>query len=102
MLQHALDNGASAWIGPTDVTASLLMDLYDDWLLARAAWRDGGDEKDFKAYDALTKSLNAWLSDLGLNTIQRGKLGLAIVKAKSKLDEMRERKARLLAGPPAG
>lgn len=101
LMQAVLDAGASAWIGPTDVAASRLMDLYDDLLLARAMWRDSGSDRDAKAYIALSKEVTSCLSALGLDPTARGRLGLAQVKTRSKLEEMRQRRASQ-GGRPAG
>jgi hypothetical protein len=102
LLQHVLDNGASAWIGPTDVAADILVVLYDDWLRAREAWLVSGFKDDFKAYDAITGRLQVCLSTLGLNPSDRGRLGLAEVQAKatglSALREARASKAGRRAG----
>ena len=49
----------------------------------------------------LEKNLTVWLSQLGLNPSDRGKLGVAEVKVKSKVQEMEERRAKLL-GRTAG
>jgi hypothetical protein len=101
LVQYVLDHGASAWIGPTDAGASILADLYDDWLIARAAWRETGSDKEFKAYDSLTKTLGSWLSELCLTPGKRSGLGLVVVQAKAAgLAALREERA-LKAGRPA-
>lgn len=98
MLRHVLDNGGSEWIAPSDVTAHTARLLWDDWLLARETWREGGSLKD---YMAITQELHRCLGKLGLTPTDRGALGLARVKAKSKLEDMRE-KRRSRAGRPDG
>ena len=75
-------------------------DAVDDLLLARAMWRASGSEKDAKTYISLSKEVTSCLSTLGLDPSARGRLGLAQVKARSRLEEMRDRKLR--AGHLAG
>ena len=99
LLQAVLDAGASAWIGPTDVAAQRLVTLWDDLEAARALWRDTPTEANFKAYLGLSKEVTVCLSSLGLDPTARGRLGLAQVKARSKLEEMRDRRR---AGHRAG
>lgn len=99
LLQAVLDSGASAWIGPTDVAASRLVDLWDDMQDARRIWRQDPTEPHYKAYVGLSKEVTVCLSALGLDPTARGRLGLAAVKTRSKLEEMR---ARREAGRPAG
>lgn len=99
LLQVVLDSGASAWIGPTDVAASRLVDLWDDMQDARRIWRQDPTEPHYKAYVGLSKEVAVCLSALGLDPTARGRLGLAAVKTRSKLEEMR---ARREAGRPAG
>ena len=99
LLQTVLDSGASAWIGPTDVAAQRLVTLWDDLEVARGIWRAEATEASFKAYLGLSKEVTTCLSSLGLDPSARGRLGLAAVKARSKLEEMRDRRR---AGRPAG
>lgn len=47
-----------------------------------------------QALSDLEKQLSGWLSALGLTPADRSRLGLAEVKAKSKLEELRERQER--------
>ena len=102
LLQHILDNGGSTWIGTTDVAADVLIDLYDDWLVARSSWQGSRSWADFKVYDGLTGRLQTCLGTLGLNPADRGRLGLAQVKAKATgLAAIREERA-LKAGRPVG
>ena len=89
MLQWVLEHGGTDWISATDVTAYTAAALWDDWLLARETWRAGGSLKD---YIAITQELHRCLGKLGLTPTDRSSLGLAHVKAKSKLEEMRERR----------
>ena len=102
LLQHILDHGGATWIGTTDVAADLLVDLYDDWLTARAAWHTSHAWADFKMYDGLTGRLQTCLATLGLNPAERGRLGLARVEATATgLAALRAERARK-AGRPAG
>ena len=92
MLQHVLDHGGKDWIGPTDVSAHVAVSLWNAWRLAETKWTDTGELDDFKQFKGLTEELNRCLGKLGLTPTDRSSLGLAHVKAKSKLEEMRERR----------
>jgi len=90
MVQHVLDHGGKTWLAPTDVTVQTAAALWDDWLLAREAWREGGGS--IKDYISITQELHRCLGKLGLTPTDRSSLGLAHVKAKSKIEEMRDRR----------
>ena len=99
MLQRVLDDGASAWIGPTDQpSAELARQLWDDRQRARLAWAEDPTADAFRMYDELTKRLIACLSALGLDPTSRSRLGVAEVKARSRLEELAERRAARTAG----
>ena len=118
LVQALLAAGAAAWIGSTDQLATLRL-VQEGWdarehlrsVLAEHGWSYsstviGGGLRWYPRPEAqqladLEKRLTTWLSQLGLNPADRGRLGLAQVKAKSKLEEIRERHARLV-GRPAG
>ena len=100
LLQYVLDNGARAWISPTDIGSVMLRDLYDDWLLARAAWRaEPGGDRERKTYELLAKLVVVQINDLCLTPGKRSGLGLAVVKAAAKVDEMEERRRAILNRP---
>jgi hypothetical protein len=82
------------WIARTDAPAVMLL---RDLLEERAAVRVGamaGSTEDRKALRDIDKQVISLLGDLGFNPAARARLGLAEVKAKSKLEELRERQAR--------
>jgi hypothetical protein len=102
MLQRVLDDGARVWIGPTDQpVAELARQLWDDRQTAREHWLASRNSDAFRAYDDLTKRLTTCLSSLGLTPSDRSRLGVAEVKARSKMEELRERRERR-AGHRAG
>lgn len=92
-LQHLLDAGASTWVGPTDAaTLELAVQLWDDRLIARRAWQAQPDNAELRrAYEGLTARLASVLSSLGLDPVSRSRLGVAAVKARTKLEELRAR-----------
>lgn len=98
--QQVLSGGASSWIGPTDVgLVELARQLWDDRAAARALWTAIPSREHFQNYDDLNKRLLACLSQLGLDPVARGRLGVAEVKVRSKLEELADRRQqRLQAG----
>jgi hypothetical protein len=103
-LSRVFADGAKTWIGPTDVgMAEITRQVWDDRVLARAAWQSNpADKVLFRAYDDLNKRLIACLSALGLDPAARGRLGVAEVKTRSKLEELAERRQKRLAGGRQG
>lgn len=111
LVRALLDAGASAWIGTTDQLAVLRM-VSDGWdrrrrLLAflaehggsYAASSDRGGERWYPRPEVaelrdLEKQITTWLSSLGLDPASRGRLGVAEVKVRSKLEELRTRAAQ--------
>jgi len=104
-VQQLLDAGASAWISTTDQLGvlTLLGDAWDERRTLRAAAMvvpDGMDPKTLRAWGESTrkelrdleKQITAWLSLLGLTPTDRSRLGVAEVKARTKLEELRERR----------
>lgn len=84
MVQHVLDSGASAWIGPTDAAAlDMAARLYDAML----------GEGDPLRLVRISEGLSRCLSQLGLTPTDRSRLGVAEVKARSKLEELRQKRA---------
>ena len=117
LIAALLEAGAAAWIGTTDQLATLRL-LQDGWdRRARlmtdidrhghtyAATGQGGTRHyprpEVAILRDLERQITVWLSQLGLNPADRGRLGLAQVKARSKLEELRDRRARMV-GPRAG
>jgi hypothetical protein len=92
-LQRVLDAGASTWIGPTDeATLRLAIELWDDRQVARRLWLAApNDDVLRKAYEGTTARLTAVLAALGLDPVSRGRLGVAAVKARTKLEQLRAR-----------
>lgn len=113
LVKEILDAGAIAWIGRTDqmVTLRLLAEAWD----FRAKLREDiaehgvsylnkgiGGTRYYTRPEAMQlreveAQITTWLSELGLTPMSRSKLGVAEVKAKSKLEEMRERRQRKTA-----
>lgn len=92
------------WLAPSDIpTVVLLCEAMDTRAdLKMTVEREGillrGKERDYinPALRQLTDveaAITKWMSQLGLNPSDRGRLGLTQVRAKSKLEEMRERAA---------
>lgn len=82
-VQHILDNGGSTWIAPTDAMAvDLARRLYDRMLQA----------DDPRIFIKIVEALSRCLSSLGLDPVARSRLGVAEVKARSKLEELRDRR----------
>lgn len=105
LISRILATSASAWIAEPDrlLLLTLVKDAWDerrdlqklaeqctprDALLIRRSQRD------------LEKQLTAWLSLLGLSPTDRSRLGVAEVRARTKLEELRAR--REARGPRAG
>ena len=104
MLQRILDDGASTWIGPTDMAmAEAFVRLWDDAANLRAKLARRFNRDTWNAYRDATKGYISCLSALGLDPSARGRLGVAEVRKQSKLEELRERResrAGRLAGSP--
>ena len=82
------------WLARTDApTIVVLRDLLEERAIVRAGALAGSTE-DRKALRDIDKQVTSLLTDLGFNPAARARLGLAEVKAKSKLEELRERQAR--------
>lgn len=93
IVQALVDSGAAAWIGATDApTVRLAQRLWDDMEALRSALDDEFDKKTHDAYMATVKELRSCLSMLGLSPSDRSRLGVAEVKARSKLEELMDRR----------
>lgn len=93
IVQALVDSGAAGWIGATDApTVRLAQRLWDDMEALRSALDDQFDKKTHDAYMATVKELRSCLSMLGLSPSDRSRLGVAEVKARSKLEELMDRR----------
>lgn len=104
IVQALVDSGAAGWIGATDApTVRLAQRLWDDMEALRSALDDQFDKKTHDAYMATVKELRSCLSMLGLSPSDRSRLGVAEVKARSKLEELmdRRRAGRRDTSPPS-
>ena len=105
-ISRLLATPASAWIAEPDRLGLLAMlsDAWDERLeLRKAAIEGPPEDANIKAKIAwiattrgdlrdLEKQITAWLSLLGLSPTDRSRLGVAEVRARSKLEELRERR----------
>jgi hypothetical protein len=90
-LQAVLDAGAQRWVGPTDVAAlELARQLWDDRERVRRLWQTEPTNDQYRrAYEATTRQLAQLLAQLGLDPTSRARLGVAEVRAATKLEELR-------------
>jgi hypothetical protein len=102
LLQAVLEGPARAWIAQAD--SVVVQQLRDSWAercrLRRAAadlepgWETGRYQPAVLVRLAqVEKDVTGWLSLLGLTPSDRSRLGVAEVRAQSKLDALRERRA---------
>lgn len=101
LVQRILDAGASAWIGSTDQPAALHL-IAQGWderqalrsFIARNGYSDplGKERPEMKRLGIVEKQITTWLSLLGLTPTDRSRLGVAEVKARTKLEELRARR----------
>ena len=107
LVQRILDAGASAWIGTTDqaVALDLIAQAWDERrglrdFVARNGYSDdsGRERPEMKRLGIVEKQITAWLSLLGLTPTDRSRLGVAEVKARSKLEELAARRSARTAG----
>jgi P27 family predicted phage terminase small subunit len=104
-----LDAGAGTWIGQTDRLGllSLLVDAWDERAALRAdlaanGWaytsysKVAGEQRKIRPevvrLEKLEKQITSWLSLLGLTPTDRTRLGVAEVRARSTLEELRARR----------
>lgn len=91
-ISRILATPASAWIAESD-RLGLLTLLRKGWdersQLERAVAAGAAPRKDLRDLD---KQITAWLSLLGLSPTDRSRLGVAEVKARTKLEELRARR----------
>ncbi len=94
-------SGVSSWIGETDIPmVQLAQRLWDDADRLRAVIDEAFDKDAWAAYLNTVKELRACLSLLGLSPSDRSRLGVAEVRARSKLEELMDRREKR-AGLPA-
>lgn len=87
--------GVASWIGETDLPiVEVAVRLEGDMGRLRAALDDEFTPAGWKAYIEAVKEYRACLSLLGLTPSDRARLGVAEVKARSKLEELMDRRRR--------
>jgi hypothetical protein len=89
----------AVWIAPsTDMEAvAEVCRLTDDAAIARERYRATRDPGDLRALTAVSKLLQEALAAIGFNPTARSRLGVAEVKAQTKLEELRARSAKRTA-----
>jgi hypothetical protein len=93
IVQALVESGATPWIGESDTpTVRLAQRLWDDMERMRSALDVEWTPKGHAAYIATVKELRSCLSLLGLSPSDRSRLGVAEVKARSKLEELMDRR----------
>lgn len=96
--QAFLDAGAAAWLSATDQVGLLrLIDNgWSEYESLRARWiaSDYSNAQVAKRLGDVEANLTKWLSLAGLTPSDRSRLGLAEVKARSKLEELRSKAGR--------
>ncbi len=94
--------GASAWISRTDqiVLLGLLERGWMEMESLRARWiaSDYSNEAVARRLGKVEENLTRWLSLLGLSPTDRSRLGLAEVKARSKLEELTAKRSEREGG----
>lgn len=118
LIVRLLDTQASRWIAEPDRLV-LLQLLADGWdrrrdLMATLAGRGSRsyesnskvngtqyhDWPEVRQLERVEKDITTWLSLLGLDPTDRGRLGLAEVKARSALEDLADKRRRLMGGSP--
>lgn len=98
MGQAFLDAGASAWLSRTDQVGLLRLidEAWSERESLRARWiaSDYSNGTVAKRLGDVEANLTKWLSLAGLTPSDRSRLGLAEVKAMSKLEELRSKAGR--------
>ena len=96
-----IEAGAGAWLSKADQAAliPLLEKTWDEYETLRARWiaSDFSNETVMKRLGKVEDVLTRCLSLAGLTPVDRSRLGVAEVKARSKLEELMERRARATA-----
>ena len=86
-------SGGQSWVSPaTDIEHVLVLcEAVDERDALRQLVLANGDWRDRVALRQLDSQILSQLSALGFNPVERTRLGLAEVKARSKFEELRER-----------
>lgn len=101
LVRNLLAGPASTWIGEPDTSLlELLREGWDERIRLQDAiadlppgWTNGRySPAVFIRLDRVERNLTTWLSLLGLTPADRSRLGVAEVRARSKLDALRERR----------
>jgi hypothetical protein len=96
-----VEAGATPWIAQSDTpTVRLAQRLWDDMERLRSALDDEFDPKVHATYIATVRELRSCLSLLGLSPSDRSRLGVAEVKARSKLEQLMDRRRRTADSSP--
>ncbi len=103
LIAALLDGPAAAWIAEPDRLAllELVASAWDERARLQAAianlpegWESGRySPAAFIRLERVERNLTTWLSLLGLTPVDRSRLGVAEVKARTKLEALRERRA---------
>jgi hypothetical protein len=102
LIQGLVDAGLAPWISNTDLpTVRLAQRLWEDMERLRLALDEEFSEPTFRAYRDVIKELRACLSLLGMTPSDRSRLGVAEVKARSRLEELMDRRGRRAGTPPS-
>jgi hypothetical protein len=91
-----IDEGAS-WIAETD---AVVAGMVREALVERKQLREralGGSSEARKELRELEKQLTTWLASLGFDPAARSRLGLAEVKARSTLEQLRQKRSAKVA-----
>ena len=101
IITELVESGVAAWIAATDMpTVRLAQRLWDDMERMRSALDVEWTPKGHAAYIATVKELGVCLSKLGMSPSDRSRLGVAEVKARSKLEELMDRRTRTARSSP--
>ncbi len=87
---------AVTWLSPDSDWDAVVeaCQLADDVSVARRRYRATSDPADARAVVAVSRELQACLSNLGFNPAARSRLGVAEVKKQSALDALLERRSQ--------
>ena len=95
--QAFLEAGAAAWLSRTDQLGLLRLidDGWQEYEMLRKRWiaSDFSNRDVARRLATVEENLTKWLSLAGLTPSDRARLGVAEVKARTKLDELLDRQA---------
>ena len=106
LVARILDGPARAWIGESDLLlVELIREAWDERLRLQAhieehGYGNGRSTPEVVRLDRVERNLSLWFSQCGLSPSDRSRLGVAEVRAQSKLEELRAR--REARGRPDG